>query len=31
MNELYECEPKNSTIRYNVIAKDETEAIYKVR
>lgn len=31
MNELFECEPKNSTMRYNVIAKDETEAIHKVR
>lgn len=31
MNELYQCEPMNSTMRYSVIAKDETEAIRKVR
>jgi hypothetical protein len=31
MNDLYECEPEGSTMRYSVIAKDETDALHKLR
>lgn len=31
MTNLYECEPSNSTMRYNVLAENETEALQKLR